>query len=455
MFGDRRTSVRVRVTVGATAVLALALLITALTVAGLLRGSIERDSTNLLLDRVDAVESLVVSDALPEVLEPTGREVGQVQVLDQNGVVVSRTPGLGTATRLDVVDAPPVGQQVVTQVDGAGIDNDPNERYQAIARTVPTASGPVTIYAVTSLTPGVRAEEYLRTRLLLGLPLLVIVAAIVIYRVVGRALAPVDAMRVEVDRIEATDLSGRVTPASSDDEIASLGATLNHMLDRLEHSAAQQRLFAAAASHELRSPLSAIRTELEVGLAYPDLTDWPTTAGNSLIEIERLEHLARDLRMLTNSAQASRSGMEQMDLGEVVGAELLRRSQTTGIAYQREIGSGIIVGDRNAVLQVVRNLLDNAERHAAADVSVRVARVGDAVELWVSNDGPAIPPDMREEVFEPFMRLDEARSIDGGGSGLGLAIVRAIMTTHGGSIRVADEIHGSRFVASFPAVSQG
>ena len=211
MFGDRRTSVRVRVTIGATAVLALALLITALTVAGLLRRSIESDSTNLLLDRVDAVESLVVADALPEVLEPTGREVGQVQVLDENGVVVSRTPGLGTATRLDVVDAPPVGQQVVIKVDGARIDNDPDERYQAIARTVPTASGPVTIYAVTSLRSGARAQEYLRTRLLLILPLLVLVAAVVIYRVVGRALAPVDAMRVEVDRIEATDLSGRVT----------------------------------------------------------------------------------------------------------------------------------------------------------------------------------------------------------------------------------------------------
>lgn len=441
-------------TVGATAVLALALLITALTVTGLLRGSIDRDSTNLLLDRVDAVESLVLTDALPEVLEPTGREVGQVQVIDQYGVVISRTPGLGTATRLDVVDAPPVGQQVVTRVDGAGIDNDPDEQYQVIARTVSAADGPVTIHAVTSLTPGVRAEEYLRTRLLLLLPLLVMVAAVVIYRVVGRALAPVDAMRVEVDRIKATDLSGRVTPASSDDEIASLGATLNHMLDRLEHSATQQRLFAAAASHELRSPLSAIRTELEVGLAYPDRADWTATAGNSLLEIERLEHLARDLRMLTNSAQTSRSGLEQMDLGEVVGAELLRRSQTTGIAYQREIGRGVVVGDRNAVLQVVRNLLDNAERHAVADVSVRVTRLGDVVELWVSNDGPPIPPEMREEVFEPFMRLDEARSIDGGGSGLGLAIVRAIMTSHGGSIRVADEMHGTRFVASFPAVKQ-
>lgn len=441
-------------TVGATAVLALALLITALTVTGLLRGSIDRDSTNLLLDRVDAVESLVLTDALPEVLEPTGREVGQVQVIDQYGVVISRTPGLGTATRLDVVDAPPVGQQVVTRVDGAGIDNDPDEQYQVIARTVSAADGPVTIHAVTSLTPGVRAEEYLRTRLLLLLPLLVMVAAVVIYRVVGRALAPVDAMRVEVDRIKATDLSGRVTPASSDDEIASLGATLNHMLDRLEHSATQQRLFAAAASHELRSPLSAIRTELEVGLAYPDRADWTATAGNSLLEIERLEHLARDLRMLTNSAQTSRSGLEQMDLGEVVGGELLRRSQTTGIAYQREIGRGVVVGDRNAVLQVVRNLLDNAERHAVADVAVRVTRLGDVVELWVSNDGPPIPPEMREEVFEPFMRLDEARSIDGGGSGLGLAIVRAIMTSHGGSIRVADEMHGTRFVASFPAVKQ-
>ena len=86
---------------------------------------------------------------------------------------------------------------------------------------------------------------------------------------------------------------------------------------------------------------------------------------------------------------------------------------------------------------------------------MRVARVGDAVELSVSNDGPTIPPEMHEEVFEPFMRLDEARAIDGGGSGLGLAIARAIMSRHGGSIRLADEIHGTHFLASFPVITPG
>ena len=108
-------------------------------------------------------------------------------------------------------------------------------------------------------------------------------------------------MRAEVDRIEAADLSGRVHAGSSDDEIANLGLTLNRMLDRLEEASSRQQLFAAAASHELRSPLSTIRTELEVGLAYPDRAEWPKVAEDSLIEIARLEELTRDLRMLTRS----------------------------------------------------------------------------------------------------------------------------------------------------------
>jgi signal transduction histidine kinase len=448
----RVPSLRVRVTAGASAILALALLITALTVAGLLRRSIENESTAVLIDRIDAVASLIATGDLPAVLEPTGREIGQVQVVDGNGVVVSRTPGLGTTARLNVFEGPALGKQVITTVDGGGIDNDPNERYKAIARTVGPETAPLTIYAVTTLDPAVRAEEYLRARLLLVLPLLVAVAAFVIFRVVGRALAPVDAMRADVDRIEATDLSGRVTPGSTDDEIAKLGATLNHMLDRLERSTMQQRLFAAAASHELRSPLSAIRTELEVGLAYPDRTDWEQTVANSIVEIERLERLGRDLRTFTNSGTGPLRSTDVFDLGDLVATELARRPGCPSIVHSSRITQVLVRGEADSMLQVVRNLLDNAERHASSRVTVWVDAVGQVATLTVHNDGPSLPADMRELVFEPFMRLDAARSVDTGGSGLGLAISRSIMTAHGGSIDVADVGAGTSFVARLPLV---
>jgi signal transduction histidine kinase len=452
---DWRLSLRVRVTVGATATLALALLIAALTVAGLLRRSIENESTALLIDRIEAVESLISSGDLPDVLEPTGREIGQVQVVDSTGTVVSRTPGLGTTARLAVFRAPALGTEVITTVDGGGIDNDPNERYKAIARTVGPPSSPLTIYAVTSLDPAVNAQKYLRTRLLLILPLLLAVAAFVIFRVVGRALAPVDAMRAEVDRIEATDLSGRVTPGSTDDEIAKLGATLNHMLDRLERSTMQQRLFGAAASHELRSPLSAIRTELEVGLAYPDRTDWSQTVANSIVEIERLEHLARDLRTLTNSDSRRLRSTERFDFGVLVESELARRPPVPSVVYDSRIESACVRGEPESMLQVVRNLLDNAERHASTRITVRVTSDRTMATLTVHNDGPALPEGMRESVFEPFMRLDAARSVDTGGSGLGLAIARSVMTAHAGSIVVTDAASGTSFMVRLPLVVDG
>ena len=114
-----------------------------------------------------------------------------------------------------------------------------------------------------------QALSNLRVGMAIGLPLVLALAALLIWLVAGRALRPVDAMREEVDRIQATDLTRRVSPAGTGSEIDRLGATLNHLLDRLQDAADRQQLFAASASHELRSPLSAIRTELEVGLAYP------------------------------------------------------------------------------------------------------------------------------------------------------------------------------------------
>ncbi|HEY0519230.1 MAG TPA: ATP-binding protein, partial [Ilumatobacteraceae bacterium] len=340
--------------------------------------------------------------------------------------------------------------QAKATVDGARIGGVPGQEYRMIARTVPSALGPLTIYAVTSIDSAHRAERYLRDSLLIGLPLLVALAAWLISRVVARALAPVDAMRAEVDRIQAADLSGRVRASTSDDEIAKLGLTLNRMLDRLEEAASRQQLFAAAASHELRSPLSTIRTELEVGLAYPDRAEWPKVAEDSLIEIARLEDLTRDLRILTRSRSMHASAAMPMNLSEVVAAEVALRRPRRGVGYRSELSPATIAADPDAVVRVVRNLCDNAERHAATEIRVRVAVDQANVTMTVWNDGPSIPDAERERIFEPFMRLDEARSLDVGGSGLGLAIVRSIMTALGGSIVANPVQHGAEFEASFP-----
>ena len=237
---------------------------------------------------------------------------------------------------------------------------------------------------------------------------------------------------------------------SSDDEIAKLGLTLNRMLDRLEEAASRQRLFAAASSHEMRSPLSTIRTELEVGLAYPDRADWAKIAEDSLIEVARLEELTRDLRLLTRSRSMQVSAAQPVALSELVAAEVLLRRPGRGVRYRSELAPAEISADPDAVVQVVRNLFDNAERHAATEIVVTVGHEAGAVTMSVGNDGPPIPVEEQEWIFEPFMRLDEARSLDIGGSGLGLAIARSIMTALGGSIGAIPVASGAEFTATFP-----
>ncbi len=451
MATKRFSSVRWRATIGASLILAIALVVGALAASSLLRSTLASDAESQLVDRVGEVQLLIDHHGLTPVLLPTGREVGQVQVIAANDNVVAVTPGLAGTTRLDVIDAPALGEQTTATVDGGTIGGIPGQQYRMVARTVDSEFGPLTIYAVTSLDSADRAQSDLRNSLIIGVPILVALTAFVIYRVVARALAPVDSMRAEVDRIEATDLSGRVEPGSSDDEIANLGLTLNRMLDRLETESRRQQLFAAAASHELRSPLSTIRTELEVGLAYPDRAEWTKVAEDSLIEVARLEDLTRDLRMLTRSRSMQASAAVSIELSELVASEVSLRRPERGVRYQTSLEPARLMADPDAVVRVIRNLFDNAERHAAGEVRVAVSEDQNGIALVVGNDGPEIPDADRERIFEPFMRLDEARSLDIGGSGLGLAIARSIMTALGGSIVALPVDHGAQFKASFPS----
>jgi signal transduction histidine kinase len=443
-------SVRARVTAGATLVLAAALVAAAFLAGGLLRRSLTDDVDASLENRLDQVYGLTVAGELTAVLVPRNEDLAQLQVIDESGDVVAATPGLAPGTRLDIVERPAAGEEVRATVDGARFGGKAGDDYRLIARTF-AGTRPVTVYAITSFASATRALANLRLGLAIGLPLIVALAAVLIWWVTGRALRPVDAMRAEVDRIQATDLSRRVSPAGPGSEVDRLGATLNHMLDRLEDAADRQRLFAASASHELRSPLSAIRTELEVGLAYPGRADWPRVAQDSLVEVDRLEGLARDLRTLTG-ARSSAAGGGPTDLGAVVREEIGRRQPGRGVRYVTT-GAGAVVGvDRTSLAGVVRNLFDNAERHAATTIEVALAVADERVDLTVANDGPPVPTEMRERIFEPFTRLDEARSLDEGGSGLGLPIARSVALAAGGALVALDDDRGATFRLTLPTV---
>jgi signal transduction histidine kinase len=443
------STLRVRVSVGAAAVLAVGVLIASLSAYGLLQGSLRSDVDSTLRDRANFVATQIATAPVEQILQPTGTEVGKVQVINAEGRIVAATPGMTDRIRLTVLRPAPLGSERLATVVDPKIDADVGEQYRVLTRTVETRIGVLQIYVASSLDTQQRVEKRFRTGIAFAGPLLVGLSGLLAARVVGRALAPVESMRSEVDRIQASNLSVRLAGEDSHDELARLRATLNRLLDRIDESAAGQRRFAAAASHELRSPATAIRTELEVGLAYPERTNWPQVAADCVDELARLETIISDLRSLTTN-RAAPLRRSHLDLAELVSAEIGRRPPIRELRYCVETTSATMNGDGDALLQVVRNLCANAERHARHLIMVSVQTTSGHVRLRVANDGEPILAGEREHIFEPFTRLDEARSKESGGSGLGLAIARSLCAAHGGSLVAVDTKDGAAFEALLP-----
>ncbi|HVW32783.1 MAG TPA: HAMP domain-containing protein, partial [Acidimicrobiia bacterium] len=231
----RRGTLRVRVTAAAVLLLTLAL---GASVAGLtwfLRSTLTDSVEHHLDNQIDEVVALARAGRLPDALTPSGRESGQVQVITADGRVAARSSGVASSTRFDVLARPPVpGTTVSATVDGAKVDGDRGEHYRVVARAIDTPSGPVVVYGVSTLRGADRAVHALWVASLVGIPALVLLAALFAWRAVARALAPVETMTAEVGEIEASALDRRLAAPAGDDEFARLAHTLNHMLDRLD-----------------------------------------------------------------------------------------------------------------------------------------------------------------------------------------------------------------------------
>ncbi|MFJ8625521.1 sensor histidine kinase [Kitasatospora sp. NPDC093550] len=315
--------------------------------------------------------------------------------------------------------------------------------------------GPFTLYVLA--TP-FAAEASLRTIdpvLRVGVPAAALLVALVAWVATSRALRPVDAIRAELAEVGEHRLDRRVPVPRSGDEITRMARTTNATLDRLERSAAQQQRFVADASHELRSPIAALRTNLEVSLAHPERTDWPTATQEALTSVERLQQLTEDLLFLARGTHPATAGQHTtVDLAAVLRelADQYRPVFGARLALRVDAPEPVPVrGSRIRLHRLVRNLLDNARRHATAEVVMSARRTPYGCVLEVRDDGPGVPPEDRERIFEPFTRLDEARSRDTGGSGLGLAIAADVATRHGGTLRVAHAPRGARFVLELPS----
>ena len=236
------------------------------------------------------------------------------------------------------------------------------------------------------------------------------------------------------------------------DEVRSLAVTLNDMLSRLADAQQRQRALVADTAHELRSPIASIRAQLEVAIDHPDGLDWTETARDVHADTLRLAGLAENLLLLARLDE-QRIRRSPVDLAAVCRSVAARYGSARVPVLADAPAQCPVAGDPDALGRLLVNLLDNAVRHAASQVTVSVrARDGWAV-LEVADDGPGIPAGDTERAFGRFSRLDDARSREdgeGSGSGLGLAIVRATAEAHGGSVALGDAGPGLSVTVRLP-----
>ena len=363
---------------------------------------------------------------------PAGKSGTVFSLVSGSGDVVAQSSGGTTAaSRPAVVEAHPragtIVQVVPVTIDGQAFElvaNSPMEPVNA---------------AIAALA---------RSLAVVG-PLLVLGVAVLAWLTLGRAFRPVEVIIARTDEISAHNLDERVPVPPSGDEVARLAGTMNRMLARIQASSESQRRFVSDASHELRSPVAASRAQLEVALGHPQDADWTATARTVLDEQERLSQLVDDLLLIARLDEGGEPRRVEVDLDDVVFEEA-SRAHRVGVDVS-QVTPVRVIGDLGLLQRLVRNLVDNAVRHAGSRVRMSLASGAGLALLAVEDDGVGVPPELRESVFDRFTRLEDARNRDAGGAGLGLAVVREVATVHGGEARVLEStLGGARLEVRIP-----
>ncbi len=439
-------SLRARITAAATLIVALVLIAGSFAFEGVLTASV-RDATarggearaEEIATRIDDLGTRAIADLdddIAQIVDQTGRVVAASEEADAGPLPAD------AAGRVVTYDGAPV--LIVTEsldddvVDGESESESDTEPTAELVVAIPVDDDDATLGTVALL-------------LAAGSLLVVLLVAGVTWWVVGRALRPVSRIRSEVDAISADRLDRRVAEPASGDEIAALAATMNRMLDRLDASASAQRRFVSDASHELRSPLATMRQHAELARAHPDSTSLEDLTEVVAAEGLRMQDLVDGLLVLTRLDERAAQRRAAVDLDDLALTEV-SRLRAAGVHVDGSAITAVqVTGDERLLGRIVRNLADNAARHAASRVAIGVRAEGAHAVLTVDDDGSGIPPEERERVFERFVRLDEGRARDVGGSGLGLAIVHGVAVAAGGSVTVRDApLGGARFEVRLP-----
>ena len=449
-----RLSLRARLTIVSTVVLAVGL------VAGtaLILTALERGLTGSLDDvarqRGQDVARLIDTRNLPDPVPVSGGTAG-IQVVDSQQRVRAASPGGDHLVPiLEPADVERARAGEAVRLDGARLGID--DTLRVVGVRAGTADDPLTVLVASSLFEADRTVRFVRLVLLIATPLLLAALATLSWLVIGAALRPVEALSRGAEAVTADRTGARLPVPLADDEIHRLAVTLNGMLARLQTANERQREFVADAAHELRSPLTSARTQLEVALRHADRDDWEDTARGVLADTDRMARLVDDLLVLARlDAEPPAPAAEPVDLGEVAAAVVERYNNArVPVTLSSADGALCVRGDQEALARVLVNLVDNAVRLAASRVDVAVAGADGVASLTVTDDGPGVPEADRERVFERFTRLDEsrARGTDDSGAGLGLAIVRSIVTNFGGTITLEDAAHDGAGTQGLAAV---
>jgi signal transduction histidine kinase len=463
-FRRARGSVRLRVTLLAAGAFAVVLVVAALALVRALEGALEDDvrtASEAILRRQAA---LVLSQGIPADARQVSATSGEAFQLPVSGPA----PGGGGTVVMFVGEGstlperPPPSDLPETEV----IETAPAD--VVFVRGMPVANpavfgieGPVDDYFVSSLRVGgvvlataaslqeVR-DTIATTRTMFWIvgPVLVALVAGLAWLLAGRALRPVHAVTSRVAAIGSHSLHARVPVPTSSDEIAELATTMNDMLGRLEASSTSNRRLVSDASHELRTPVTVMRTELEVAGRSP-VPDWQQTSAVLLGELDRLQWMIDDLLLLARGDERA-FAHDEVDVTDLVREVAGRRRR---VPVGVEIGEQpvVAVGDADALRRALDHIVSNAARHAAATVSVSTELVDSDVRLHVDDDGPGIPEADRERVLQRFVRSDDGRARDGGGSGLGLAVASDVALGHHGRLVIGDSpLGGARVTVSLP-----
>lgn len=433
VFTPSRWAIATRSAVVSAAVVCVSLALATLILLGLLYGSLIATNDDVCAARVTDVGSALRSVGPAELdgaLLTTNAPLTAIQVVAADGRIVAHSSDAPAAPLLSGTQIGPDLHKGISGEGAAGHD------ARACGQIFDTAYGRYTVLAAAG-TESVNATVKSAALMVIALaPLVLAETAFVNFMLVKRSLRSVDAIRSRVAEISTSDLTERVPVPDTRDEIAALAATMNEMLTRVGAGHTAQRRFVGDASHELRSPLATIISALEVVESHPHLLDHDLAVGMLLPQAHRMKTLVDDLLLLARADEhALTRRNETVDLGDLVTREVGLLHCTPPPIVQAT-GTILVRGDWIGLSRMVRNLLDNAARHARSCIVVSThVRDGWAV-ITVSDDGPGIPEADRRRVFDRFVRLDADRSRRGGGAGLGLAIVAEIVASHDGTVTV-------------------